>query len=229
MADKSGATPAQIAASTIAAVGAAYVGSRFGITGTAMGAGVGSIITMGGTSLTQRSLERTHRTLAARLSAQRKVGLAEAPTERLRVEDLVQARAAKERLPRRKLTWKWAAIGSVVVFALAMGVVFLMEAGTGHPISGGNEGTTLTGLFGAATSHPQPPTVTHTLVVPTSTATAPTTSLPTTQPTTTTPQASSDSLAPSLPLLPEETTPTATTTVAPPPSVLVPLTPGVTP
>jgi hypothetical protein len=174
MADKSGVSATQIAASSVTAIAAAYIGSRFGLTGTAIGAGIASVVTMGGPTLVQRSLERTHRTLKTRITTKHKVGsAADAPTVRLRVDDLVEASQAKERLPRRRLTWKWAVIGAASVFVIALGLLSFVELGIGHPLSGGNEGTTLTGLVGAATHRQAPPvpSTSHTPVPTSSTAT----------------------------------------------------------
>jgi hypothetical protein len=203
MADKQGVGTTQIVASSIGAIGAAYVGSRFGIAGTTLGAGVASVVAMGGSTLAQRSLERTHRTLTSRLR-QSSADPADAPTERLRAEDLSRARTTPQRQPRR-LTWKWAAIGAAGIFLGTLGVLTVLELGLGHPLSGGNEGTTLSGYLGHPTSHPQ----------------APPARILTTSPTTTT--------APLPTLAPSSVVPDTTTEISPPPTSTAPPTSLVSP
>lgn len=182
MADKGGVSTVQIIAGSVGALGAAWVGSRFGLVGTVAGAGVLSVVSSGGTTLAQRSLERTNRTLSARIKARQQQDAQSHPedtdTEVMRpvtVEDLTQARMARENLPRRRLSWRWALIATAAVFAIALGLVTLLEAGLGHPLSGGNEGTTLSGFVGAATSHPQAPAAPETTTheVPTTSASVP--------------------------------------------------------
>jgi len=66
--DKSGLKPAQIAASALAAVTAAFLGSTLGVAGTVAGAGIASVITTVGGELYLRSLRRTR--AAARKTAE---------------------------------------------------------------------------------------------------------------------------------------------------------------
>jgi hypothetical protein len=60
--------------------------------------------------------------------------------------------------PRRKLNWKlgwktWAALGGVAasVFAIAILASFAVESAAGHPLSGGDSGTSVGSIFGQST------------------------------------------------------------------------------
>ncbi|HEY2221888.1 hypothetical protein [Actinomycetospora sp.] len=60
--------------------------------------------------------------------------------------------------PRRKLNWKlgwktWAALGGVAasVFAIAILASFAVESAAGHPLSGGDSGTSVGSVFGQST------------------------------------------------------------------------------
>ncbi|NKQ55121.1 hypothetical protein HFP15_19755 [Amycolatopsis sp. K13G38] len=66
--DKSSLKPAQIAASALAAVTAAFLGSTLGVAGTVAGAGIASVVTTVGGELYLRSLRKTR--LAARKTAE---------------------------------------------------------------------------------------------------------------------------------------------------------------
>ncbi|HVV11496.1 hypothetical protein [Amycolatopsis sp.] len=66
--EKTGLKPAQIAASALAAVTAAFLGSTLGVAGTVVGAGIASVVTTVGGELYLRSLRRTR--AAARKTAE---------------------------------------------------------------------------------------------------------------------------------------------------------------
>lgn len=57
--ERTGLKPAQVAASALAAVTAAFLGSTLGVTGTVVGAGLASVITSVGSELYLRSLHKT--------------------------------------------------------------------------------------------------------------------------------------------------------------------------
>lgn len=205
MADEKTSEVIKIAASTIAAIASAFIGAHLGVVGTVGGAGVASVVTMGGTTVVQRSLERTQVKLRRRL-VQGKVaedGSREAPTV------LLTPVTVSKPVKRLRMSWKWAFAGMAAVFVLTLGVLTLIEVGLGRPISGGNSGTTLTGLVGASTSTRV--TVTHT----TTETEVPMTTL---VPLTTTTAPFSTTSAPSSSLETTTTTPTLTTTMAPPPT-----------
>jgi len=65
---KAGLSPAQVMASALAAVTAAFLGSTLGVAGTVIGAGVASVVTTVGSELYLRSLRRTR--MAAKKTAE---------------------------------------------------------------------------------------------------------------------------------------------------------------
>ncbi|NIH78243.1 hypothetical protein [Amycolatopsis viridis] len=65
---KSGLSPAQVVASALAAVTAAFLGSTLGVAGTVIGAGIASVVTTVGSEIYLRSLRRTR--AAARRTAE---------------------------------------------------------------------------------------------------------------------------------------------------------------
>lgn len=154
----------QLIASSVAAVAAAFVGSRLGVAGTAIGAGLGSAVTMGVSSLTESGLSRTSVKLKRRFESENSEQ-EDAPTVLMR--PVMTTR-------RTRFPWRWGLAGAAVAFVVGMGILTVIELGLGRPVSGGNEGTTLTGLVGAPTSHhTAPPTtpedVTSTSVIESST------------------------------------------------------------
>lgn len=220
MADEKKSESIKVAASSAAAIAAAFIGSRFGVSGTILGAGITSVVSMGGTTVVQHSLERTQVKLKRRLAAgkTRPDGTQEPPT-------IVMAPVVVDRplaQQGHRFGWKWALTGIAAVFLITMGILTVVELGTGKPISGGNEGTTLTGLFGSPTSHKVVPTTVTQLITPTvtqepsSTFSEPSSVLPTT----TTPSELSGSET-------MTTSPLLTTTVVPPPTTQPALIPSV--
>lgn len=201
----------QLVASSVAAVAAAFVGSRLGVVGTAMGAGLGSAVTMGVSSLTEGGLSRTSVKLRRRLTAHEKAE--DAPTVLIRPVLTTK---------RRPFPMKWAIIGAASAFVVAMGLLTVVELGLGRPVSGGNEGTTLTGLVGGATSHYTAPVTSTETLVPT-TSVEPSTSLSGSSSTLSSSPTTSSSLETTAPTSLLSTT---VTTSAPPTSTTPPLMPS---
>jgi hypothetical protein len=212
--DKKDSQAVKVAAGSLAALTAAWIGSRLGVVGTIAGAGIAAAATSGTTAIYEHSLSKAA-SKARDLRASRfrpKAGSED--TVPIRIADLAVG-AVKKRQPR----WRWAAIGGAV-FAISIVVLTLIEAGVGHPISGGNQGTTLTGFLGGRTTGPKPtsrhrtpstPEITTVTTAPMLIPSIPTsTSSPSTteEPSFTTPDFS-HTLIPS-------------TTIAPPPSVVEP-------
>jgi hypothetical protein len=258
----------QLLATALAAVTAAFLGSRLGVAGTVTGAGVASVVSTVGTALYQQSLDRTGsaaRKVRSRVAAATaKRVQPEAPTEvaappvaappavalpvdppttevtgawaatrkfePVRKPDPISdattewlskptelftrptevadrptgvyQRPAEKPAPetgRRRPRWRMLIGATALAFLLGMGAVTGIELLAHRPLSGGDTGTTLGGLFGGTTqtqtkTHPATPnrdTTTHqsTPLTPpsseTSTNTETTTGNP--APTTTTP------------------------------------------
>jgi hypothetical protein len=191
-ADKPDIKLSQLIAAALAAITAAFLGSRLGVAGTVVGAGVASIVSTVAGALYQHSLDRTSRTVRSRVGPAR--------TDDPAAEDtvLVQPPIARRRRPR----WVVAAALTVLAFVIGMGAVTGVELLKNGPLSGGDNGTTVGSLFGQPTQRTTsttPPTPSTTTTAPTTTQ--PATTAPTTTPTTTT--------AP----------PTSTTTTTAPPSL----------
>ncbi|HEX4220965.1 MAG TPA: hypothetical protein VHZ97_01240 [Pseudonocardiaceae bacterium] len=265
----------QLLATALAAVTAAFLGSRLGVAGTVTGAGVASVVSTIGTALYQNSLERTTR--AARKVRSHVVArtgrpiespvtapvadrplvvdqpttevtgawaptrqfepirkpdpIADATTEWLsrptelftRPTEVADRPSGVYQRPadaptelvgppgetRRRPRWRMLIGATALAFVLGMGVVTGIELLVHRPFSGGDTGTTISGLFGGPTekptsTHPKTPaTSTTTRDTPTTTPTAPSSDTPTGTPTpTTTPS-------------PSSTTPPTSTTTAP--------------
>jgi hypothetical protein len=185
----------QLIAAALAAITAAFLGSRLGVAGTVVGAGVASIVSTVAGALYQHSLDRTSHTVRSRVGPARTDDPAEPAAEDT---VLVQPPVARRRRPR----WVVAVALTVLAFVIGMGAVTGVELLKNGPLSGGDNGTTVGSLFGQPTQRTTsttPPTPSTTTTPPTTTQ--PTTTAPTTTPTTTT--------AP----------PTSTTTTIAPPSL----------
>ncbi len=224
----------QLLATALAAVTAAFLGSRLGVAGTITGAGVASVVSTVGTALYQRSLERTTQAALKVVRTRRPDRIADAttvwlskPTELfsrpVEVKDRPTgvfqrpAEAAPVGPPttsrRRRFRLPVLVGATALAFALGMGVVTGIELLTHRPLSGGDAGTTISGLFGGPTqvstnTHPNTPTHdTTTHPAPTTTPTPSSSDAPTSTPTPSTTPAPSTT-----------TPPPSTTTTAPPTS-----------
>jgi hypothetical protein len=178
----------QLIATALAAITAAFLGSRLGTAGTIIGAGVASTVSTVAGALYQHSLDRTSRTVRSRVTHARTGELDNpAAPESSTVEETVLVRPPDA--PRRRPRWGVAIALTALVFVIGMGVVTGVELLKNGPISGGSNGTTVGSLFGQPTQRStstSPPTPTPSTATTTPTTTRPTTTAPTTTPTTTT-------------------------------------------
>ena len=148
----------------MAAITGAFAGSRLGVTGTAIGAGIVSAISSIGAVVYEYWLERTGRSVLSRLPVSRR--LAGWPTTRAggsggaglhpqHRPQPIRALIGLSGVMRRRAAL---VIGlPVSVFVLALAVVTGAEVLRGGPLSGGDSGTTVGSLFGqpitATSSH----------------------------------------------------------------------------
>jgi hypothetical protein len=122
-------TVSKVVAGSLAAATSAVCGSYFGVLGTVGGAAAGSVVSALSAEIYQRLFERTgdrFRSPTGPTTPTRGTGYAE-PVRR----------HGGGRAVRRLL------IGSLVIFALAMGLVSGFEAAKGSPLSGGRHGTSI--------------------------------------------------------------------------------------
>jgi len=218
----SGIEISKVAAGTLAAVSAAVIGSFLGVAGTLIGAAVASVIGSVGTEVYQRSINKGAKklqTLAPTfIKAPAAVGTPEvpaateedAPSHSVAPDEVVEKRAADQ--SGTKLRWKPILVGAAVVFALAMGAIFAVEAIAGRSLAsisgnddpgrstigvsvGDRDRSTPSPIPSVAPSETTEPTTTEPTTTPTSEAPAtdqpvqPTTEAPTTgAPTTEAPQ-----------------------------------------
>jgi hypothetical protein len=103
----------QVLASASAAVTATVAASYLGVAGTVVGAAVASVLTVVGNAIYLTSLHRT----------------------RDRVLGLVPAQLARRQLPWRRLPWRPVVLGTVALFVLIGGVVTVVEAAAGRPLT----------------------------------------------------------------------------------------------
>lgn len=152
--------PLEVAAGALAAVTGGFVGSRLGVTGTAIGAGIVSVISSIGAVVYEYSLERTSRSVLSRLPASRRLpGWQTARAQGSDGAGLPRQPPQPTRTPIRLpgTTRRRAAlvIGlPTSLFALALAVVTGVEVLRGGPLSGGDSGTTVGSLFGQPTTAP---------------------------------------------------------------------------
>lgn len=201
--------PAQIAAGALAAVTAAFLGSKLNVAGTISGAAVASVVSTIGGTLYQRSIERTResvRKVGDRAWVVRPVEGAKTPgTSSAEVaENTVKTEMDERGKTAETRRWPRIAAGAVLIFVLGMLAVTGVEWVRGEPLSGGSEGTTLGAVVGKPTERreqaPAPSTsdAPATSTAPTGTSSAPPSGTSASAPTTTTePTAPSTSAAPS--------------------------------
>ena len=182
-------TLSRLVATALAAVTAAFLGSRLGTAGTIIGAGVASVVSTVAAALYQHSLDRTSTRVRSRVA---------------------QARGQESESQGQPVRWRMAAAITAGAFVLGMGGITGYELLSHGPVSGGNNGTTIGSLFGQPTQHRNPvpparphphPTTSSTPAPTTSSTPSPTPSPPTTTttvpPTTTTAPPLSVSVQPS--------------------------------
>ncbi|MGH3470205.1 MAG: hypothetical protein ACRDQF_21005 [Thermocrispum sp.] len=167
--------PAQVLAAALAAITAAFVGSRLGVYGTVIGAGVISLATTVGGELYLRSLDRTkHAALRTKEAAMARAARTTAvlPTTRTLAAPpadgppattaATEAAAEAERddrelvgpepAPRRGLRWPVLAAGALAAFVLGMAAVTGIELITGNSLSG-DDGRTISNVLGGRSGH----------------------------------------------------------------------------
>jgi hypothetical protein len=138
----------QVAASALAAVTAALLGSTMGVAGTVIGAGVASVVSTVGGVLYLRSIQRTRdsmllvRSRVVARAGSTTVTVTEPASDGKPSGDGEDEEQAQEQPRSRRRTVATAVVGSLVAFVLGMAVVTGMEWLRGEPFSGG-EGTTL--------------------------------------------------------------------------------------
>jgi hypothetical protein len=141
----SGIEFSKVAAGTLAAVSAAVIGSFLGVAGTLIGAAVASVIGSVGTEIYQRSIRKGAKklqTLAPTfIKAPAAVGTPgvaaatedDAPSHTVAPDEVTEKRVADQ--SGSKLRWKPILIGSFVVFIIAMGAIFAVEAIAGRSLA----------------------------------------------------------------------------------------------
>ncbi len=145
----------QLIATALAAITAAFLGSRLGTAGTVIGAGVASIVSTVAGALYQHSLDRTSRSVRSRVGPAR-TDDPDAPS----ADDTV---SVPDRPVARRPRWVVAVALTALAFVIGMGAVTGVELLKNGPISGGDNGTTVGSLFGQPTQRTTstpPPTTT---------------------------------------------------------------------
>lgn len=216
----------EIVATSLAGLTSAYVGSYFGVAGTTIGLAFGSLVSGIAAEYYKVAIKHGTNTLKDRL---KKKDSNAAPSSR--DIKITEKRAdgytgyfsgtlleAPPKAVKWKMNWKWAITIMVVTFVVGFGSISILEFAKGSPISGGNSGTTLSGLFGQATqtkvTKTKSPRTETTTETPWSTTIVPTT--------TQVPESTTTSPAPS-------STPQTSDTVTSPDNSTVPTTTAVIP
>jgi hypothetical protein len=122
----------KVLAGSLAAATSAVCGSYFGVLGTVGGAAAGSLVSALSAEAYQRLFEHTGHRLRSPSG-----GMAPSAPARGTAGAAPVQRAGGGRVVRRML------IGTLVIFALAMGLVSGLEAAKGSPLSGGQHGTSI--------------------------------------------------------------------------------------
>ncbi|GAA1852572.1 hypothetical protein ACFFOM_16000 [Microlunatus capsulatus] len=157
----------QVLAGALAAMTAAYLGSRLSVAGTVVGAAVASVVAAVASSVYSASLRTTQHHV--RTVFQGRVGGSAVPAAVETVEDrepttpaaapaqpsapVQEAGAPVGRRPR--LSWTNVLVAAVAAFALAGAVLTGVELATGNALSGG-EGTTISQVAEPQRRDPQP-------------------------------------------------------------------------
>jgi hypothetical protein len=230
----------QIAGGALAAVTAAFLGSKLNVAGTITGAAVASVVSTVGAALYQRSIERTRESV-------RKVGNkawvirpvdggkdvevtpvsdaeahADAPAEVDPEIDSDKTHKLDKPPTEARKRWPVVAVGALLAFVLGILAVTGIEWVRGAPLSGGNQGTSLGAIVGKPTEGPRqspaPPSSQTSETAPT--ATTQSSSSSSTTPTTT-PGSSVPSTS-----VPPSSTPSSTGQPSTTPSTQTPLLPS---
>ena len=174
----------RVAATALAAVTTALLGSRLGAEGTLIGAAGASVITTVATSLYQASLERSRervRSLTRRTRPAHPASLATLPAEDSPPAGDQLRDNAKQPSNRsgRSAAWRWAGVVVAALggFALAMMVITGFEWASGKTVGGNGKGTTIGQVVNDQSGPRQPtaPPAATTSETPTETSEPPTT------------------------------------------------------
>jgi hypothetical protein len=202
----------QVAGGALAAMTAAFLGSRLSLAGTVAGAAVASIVAAVASNLYTASLRTTQekvRTVFRGRVADSGVPVTVESTDDTFSWSTAQPPAARTTTPppvQRQLRWQSIVVGALAVFAMAAALLTGLELASGHSLSGGS-GTTVSQV-----ADPKP--AADPSSKPTSTATASPTSSATDSPEPTASASSEPSATPSA----TEPTPSATATASATPS-----------
>jgi len=224
--ERHGMRPAQVLAAALAAITAAFLGSRLGVYGTVIGAGVLSLVTTVGGEFYLRSLERTKqaakRTKEVALARTLRASPVSGDADDAAVSDAAEVDGSAAEVegapPARRVRWPVLAGGTMVAFVLGMAAITGIEALTGSSLSGERGGTVSNVLGGSPgpvpAEAPEPaeqekPSTAPSSSQPPSSSSRPTSSVPTTTKSTA-PAEPSESTGP--------TQPPAQTTTEPEPS-----------
>ncbi|MFD9733659.1 hypothetical protein [Umezawaea sp. NPDC059074] len=228
--------PAQIAAGALAAVTAAFLGSKLNVAGTVAGAAVASVVSTIGSALYQSSIERTRASVRRVGSKAWVVKPAAGRTDAEVVEEIEEDKVhtvpvtevdTEDKTPETR-RWPRIAAGALLVFVLGMLAVTGVEWVRGAPLSGGTEGTSLGAVVGKPTDRkPEapPPSGASTPDAPSATTPPPSTTsgAPSTTTGSSAPSTSSQpSTTPSSTALQTSEAPPVQSTPAPPSSVGTP-------
>lgn len=177
-------SPIQVAASALAAVCAAVIASYFGVRGTVIGTALGSIVATVATALFAHSIERTNKAVRRVVpvpGAGNWLTTVRAPGQRRR--EGRGTRGSGTSRPQRPpaapgVRWRLVTAGALASFALALGIVTVIELVAGRSLSSlldgqpsGGAQTTVGQLVHQAEGHPNSPVPTTTSPTPTSTTT----------------------------------------------------------
>lgn len=183
----------QVFGASLAAVTAAFLGSRLGVAGTLVGAGVASVVSTVGAKVYTESLHRARTYVGTvRTTSSRHPGPADPPAAVITTDGVVTPDPVAERAMRSsesvdgaitvrargpiRLDLKRVLIASLAVFVVAFAVITGIELTTGDAFDG-NSGTTISQLRGS-TSTDQAPTPSSTPSGTTTPSSTPTTSEP---------------------------------------------------
>lgn len=178
--DQARMRPAQVGASTAAAVGAAFLASRLGVFGTIIGVGVISLMSTVGGEMLLRSLERTKQAARTVNSRQRSYAtvVSAAPEPADTSADTLDLAATAETTeqpvtstpaeqtatpdddrPSQARRWPVIAGGFLASFGLALAVISGIEAFTGQSLDGGSSPMVVTVFRGDGQSTDDAPSV----------------------------------------------------------------------
>lgn len=158
----------QLFAGALAAMTAAVIGSRLGVSGTVVGAALGSLVAGVAGSVYSASLQRGRQVIAKApltVRAAPTVVMRTRPTASLPTTGAVPPGVPPRATPAggeprseprlRRRAWKPALAGAAAVFVLAGLGITALELATGQSLSG-REGTTISDVGGGAAPAPQP-------------------------------------------------------------------------